>query len=470
MRLMKSNSVVAKTARFLPVILFALCLALCFASDADARGKTRKSSSNPRYAAVIMDAQTGKILHQAYAHKPLAPASLTKMMTLFMAFEAIENGKLHMNKYLTVSQNAINQPPSKLGLKHNTKITVREAIYILITRSANDVAYAMGETISGSHDAFARAMTKRAHELGMKNSYFYNASGLPHAKQKSTAYDMAVLGRALMQHFPQHYHFFKTIRYNYRGRVIETHNNLMRRFDGMDGMKTGYTHASGFNLVSSAVRNNRRVIVSVFGGRTAVSRDNHVADLMNRGFAALDRDQSTTQFASNKQKPAAQAVAVKKAPTPAPIRTAANNNQIRAAQPQAQNPQVQRWVPDGGQVRNLTTTTQPAMAQPAANAQGSAPTNNNSLYQQANYKPGTTTRNWGIQVGAFSSEALSQRALQTVQQQLRSILQQSGAQPMIVPLVTAQGTVYRARIIGLSPQAASQACEQLTDCMAFVQR
>lgn len=448
MRFIKSDLIVAKTTRFLSLVLCVLCIASVFSSQAEANNKTRKSSSNPRYAAVIMDAQTGRILHQAYAHKSLAPASLTKMMTLFMAFEAIENGKLHMNKHLTVSQNAINQPPSKLGLTAKTKITVREAIYILITRSANDVAYAMGETISGSHDQFARAMTKRAHELGMKNSYFYNASGLPHAKQKSTAYDMALLGRAMMQHFPQHYHFFKTIRYNYRGRVIETHNNLMRRFDGMDGMKTGYTHASGFNLVSSAVRNNRRVIVSVFGGRTAVSRDNHVADLMNRGFAALERDQSKTQYAAaTPSKPASQAVNVTKT-----------------------QPTIQRWTPDGGQVRPLVAHTDNTTSQGDHTAPTTAP-----LYQQASYQTHSSqshssTRNWGIQVGAFSTEALSQRALQNVQQQLRPILHQSGAQPLIMPLVTAQGTVYRARIIGLSPQAANQACEQLSDCMAFVQR
>lgn len=448
----------AKTTRFSLVLASILCLSLSFAPHADAKGNTRKSSGNPRYAAVIMDAQSGKILHQAYAHKPLAPASLTKMMTLFMAFEAIENGKLHMNKYLTVSQNAINQPPSKLGLRSNTKITVKEAIYILVTRSANDVAYAMGETISGSQAEFAKAMTKRAHQLGMKNSYFYNASGLPHPQQKSSAYDMAVLGRSLMQYFPQHYHFFKTIRYNYRGQVIETHNNLMRRFDGMDGMKTGYTHASGFNLVSSAVRDNRRVIVSVFGGRTAVSRDNHVAELMNRGFADLGGGRGKTQIASNK-KPAAQVVAIHK---PAPQKSApaisqsTRQSDTSVATVQETTKTTSKWVPDGGTVRPLTVaSTAPAAGNPTS-------------YQNVNYQTHSSTRNWGIQVGAFSSEAMGQRALQSAQQRLGSSLQ--AGQAMLVPLSTAQGTVYRARIIGLSPQTASQACQQLSDCMAFVQR
>lgn len=466
MHILKSIFFVAKTTRFSLLAASVICVALFAAPDAEARGNTRKASSNPRYAAIIMDAQSGKILHQSHAHKQLPPASLTKMMTLFMAFEAIENGKLHMNKYLTVSQNAINQPPSKLGLRRDTKITVKEAIYILVTRSANDVAYAMGETISGSQDAFASAMTKRAHQLGMKNSYFYNASGLPHPKQKSSAYDMAVLGRALMQHFPQHYHFFKTIRYNYRGQVIETHNNLMRRFDGMDGMKTGYTNASGFNLVSSAVRNNRRVIVAVFGGRTAYSRDNHVADLMNRGFAALDRGQMVTQVASVQPKAAAKAVAVQKA-APAVTRSAQRKDQNAVAVRETTKTTSQ-WVPDGGQVRPLNMAASQNAIAPAA----PAPTQqiaNTPTYQPNPYQSHSSTRNWGIQVGAFSSEELGQRALQTAQQQLRPLLQQ-GAQPMIVPLVTAQGTVYRARIIGLSPQTASQACQQLSDCMAFVQR
>lgn len=462
----KTDSSVTKTTRHSLHFLALLCAALflCVALPHNAH-------ANPRYAAVIMDAQSGKVLHQSSPHKSLPPASLTKMMTLFMAFEALENGKLHMNKYLVVSPNAIRQPPSKLGLTAKSQITVKEAIYILVTRSANDVAAAMGETISGSESAFAAAMTKRAHALGMKNTYFYNASGLPHPKQKSSAYDMAVLGRALMQYFPQHYHFFKTIRYNYKGRVIETHNNLMRRFEGMDGMKTGYVNASGFNLVSSAVRNNRRVIVAVFGGRTAVSRDNHVADLMNRGFAMLERGKTNVQYADATKpasKSASKAVSVTQAPTRdthvASVQTRTTTTTKTTPTHATKTATSGTWTPDGGQVRTLTL---PHNAT-ASNAPAVAPAT--GTYQQASYQQHRTAepRNWGIQVGAFSSAVLGQRALQTVQAQLPSLME--GGQAVVVPMTTQRGTVYRARIIGLSPSTANQACNQLTDCMAFVLR
>lgn len=458
---MKMDDAVAKTTRFFHLMRLVVCVVFVVTSiDAHAKPSPRARAQNPRYAMLIMDAQTGKVLAQENADKPLPPASLTKLMTLFMAFEAIENKKLRMDSHLVITPNAISQPPSKLGMTRDEKITVKQAIHILVTRSANDVAMAMAETIGGSQQNFTKMMTARARSLGMKNSVFYNPSGLPNPGQKSTARDMAILGRALMQYFPQHYHVFNTIRFNYKGRTIETHNNLMRRYKGMDGMKTGYTVASGFNLVASAVRDNRRVIVVVFGGRSAVTRDNHVADLMTRGLDQMTGKSGNSQMmvasapkAAAPVKSPAKAVTVKPAPKPAQK----SAQKPATAQTTAAAANRGAWTPDGGSVRPLQAPSQPAPIQQAA-------------YQSATRTAAThDNRNWGIQVGAFNSPVLSQQSVQAAQSKLRDILGGEG-QGMVVPANTAQGTVYRARIIGLSAQNAARACQALNECMAFTTR
>ena len=481
----------AKTTRFYHALLCLLCVLIIFApSESQARGKHRAKAQTPRYASVIMDAQSGRILFQENANQSLPPASLTKMMTLFMTFEALQNGKLYMNKYLDISQNAINQKPSKLGLRLDSKITVKEAIYVLVTRSANDVAMALAETIGGSSANFCQLMTTRAHSLGMKQSYFYNPSGLPQPAQKSSAMDMAILARSLMQYFPQHYHFFNTIRYNYHGQTIETHNNLMRRFPGMDGLKTGYTYASGFNLVASAVRNNRRVIVSVFGGRTAAARDNHVADLMNQGLAQLERSKQTTQIAAAKpvQKTVTTtvtnttvtaatpvttptvppSVAAGKTPLTAQVtKTGTVTRTVAVTKPGTtlaaiaakQAAPQKNWTPDGGQVRTLDLAGTPVARTVTQVMQQPVPV------ATAAGQP----RNWGIQIGAYSDPSLGKQMLQSAQTRLRRVVPEVG-QAIVVPIVTAQGTLYRARIIGLTPQSASRACQEITDCMAFAMR
>lgn len=449
----KMDNAVAKTTRFFHLMRISLCAVMIVTSSAaDARPRQRAQAQNPRYAMVIMDAQSGRILEQENADKPLPPASLTKLMTLFLTFEAIEKGKLSMNSNLVITPNAQRQPPSKLGLRRDEKITINQAIHVLVTRSANDVAMAVAETVGGSQQNFTRMMTARARSLGMKNSVFYNPSGLPNPGQKSSARDMAILGRALMQYFPQHYHVFNTIRFNYKGQVIETHNNLMRRYKGMDGMKTGYTVASGFNLVASAVRNNRRVIVAVFGGRSAYSRDEHVAKLMTRG---LDKLTSGSQIA-NTPKPAAipsrtaakpsAASAVKVTQT-----VTATTTTIQPTPPRNPAADRQAWRPDGGAVKPLSAQL-PASTQPSKTA----------------YVPPATAseKNWGIQVGAYNSAVLSQQSVNNALARLRPHLAGEG-QATVVPVTTAQGTVYRARIIGLSPQNAAKACQVLSECMAF---
>ena len=244
-------------------------------------------AAHARYAAIVVDADTGRILHSENADTQNYPASLTKMMTLFLTFEALKSGQLTMEQELPVSSLAERRSPSKLGLRRGQKIKVKDAIGALVTKSANDVATVLAEAIGGTERKFADQMTERAKALGMNDTVFKNASGLPNRSQLSTAKDMAVLARALLKKYPEYYDNFSKESFTWHGTVHRTHNRLMLRYEGMDGIKTGYTAASGFNLVASAKRNGKRLIAVVFGGKTSRARDNQVAKLLDDGFAGM---------------------------------------------------------------------------------------------------------------------------------------------------------------------------------------
>ena len=241
-----------------------------------------------KYASFVMDAKTGRVLHSVNADTRNYPASLTKMMTLFMLFEAIEQKKVSLNTKMRVSRRATWQPPSRLGLKAGSSIRVEDAIYALVTKSANDVATVVGEALAGSEWEFAKQMTRRAKQIGMNRTSFRNASGLPNRGQLSTARDMAKLGDELWKRFPQYYHYFKTQKWTYKGRTYGNHNKLMKKYDGMDGIKTGYIRASGFNLVTSVNRGGHRLIGVVFGGKTANKRNAIMARILDKSFTSID--------------------------------------------------------------------------------------------------------------------------------------------------------------------------------------
>lgn len=237
------------------------------------------------YAALVMDARTGEVLHARSADRKLHPASLTKMMTLYLAFDAVRTGKLRLDQKVRVSRRAARQVPSKIGLKAGRKVSIRDLIRATAVKSANDAAVALGEAIAGSETAFAKQMTRRARALGMKNTTFRNASGLTHSGQRSTARDMAILGRALFYDYPQYYNLFGRKKTPAYGKMLHsTNRRLLSSYRGADGIKTGYTRAAGFNLVSSAKRGDKRIIAVVFGGKTSRSRNRRVAELLDMGF------------------------------------------------------------------------------------------------------------------------------------------------------------------------------------------
>lgn len=265
-----------------PHLLPALALALALLLPPSAQ-----ALANSKYASIVIDADSGEVLHASNADARKYPASLTKMMTLYMVFDGLSTGKLKLNQSLPVSRHASRQSPSKLGLRPGQSIQLEDAILALVTKSANDVAVVVAEAIGGSERNFATMMTRKAHALGARKTTFRNASGLPDRGQLSTARDMALLAQALIRNHGDYYHYFSTAKFNYGGRTLTTHNRVMLRYKGADGIKTGYISASGFNLVASAKRNGRRIIGVVFGGKSSRSRDAHMVDLLDRGFSRL---------------------------------------------------------------------------------------------------------------------------------------------------------------------------------------
>lgn len=233
-----------------------------------------------KYAAIVVDANTGRVLFEKNSRDARYPASLTKMMTLYLLFEALDAGRVSLDTQIPVSAYAAKRPPSKIGFKPGQSIDVRSAILALAVRSANDVAAAVGEYLGGSEERFAAMMTAKARALGMQSTTFRNASGLPDEGQRTTAHDMAILGMALRRHFPHHYHYFSNREFTFAGKVIRGHNNLLGKVVGADGLKTGYIRASGFNLVTSVGRGGRRIVAVVMGGETAKSRDAHMEELI----------------------------------------------------------------------------------------------------------------------------------------------------------------------------------------------
>ena len=242
------------------------------------------SSAHAKYASFIINENTKRIYHNANADTRNYPASLTKIMTLYLVFDALKSKKISMNSKFKVSKRATRQPPSKLNLSAGSNITVKNAILALVTKSANDVATVIAENLGKSERNFARLMTRKAKKLGMTRTTFRNASGLPNRGQLSTARDMATLGIAIRKNHPKFFKLFKTKSFIYKGIKYTNHNNLLGSYSGTDGIKTGYTNASGFNLVASVERNGQRIIGVVFGGKKARSRDKHMVTLLNKYF------------------------------------------------------------------------------------------------------------------------------------------------------------------------------------------
>ncbi|NJM35651.1 MAG: D-alanyl-D-alanine carboxypeptidase, partial [Rhodomicrobium sp.] len=254
------------------------------AAAADAKKRSKRSHYSPPHAAIVIDAYSGKVLYADNADKPRFPASITKVMTLYILFEQLREGRLTLDTQMPVSAYAASRPPSNLNLKAGGSITVRDAMYALVTKSANDVASVVAEAIGGSEDAFARMMTQKARSMGMTATTFRNASGLPDAAQKTTARDLVTLGRRMLTDFPEQAKIFRTRFFQYGEARYKNHNSLLFSYAGMEGMKTGFTNASGFNLLASCKRHDKHLIAVVLGGRSSGHRNARMRELLNSAW------------------------------------------------------------------------------------------------------------------------------------------------------------------------------------------
>lgn len=291
----------------IPVFLVVCNLQLNMSEAARKKSLTR--TGGPVQTSLIVDGKTGKILHSHNQNVRVYPASLTKVMTLYMLFEALEAGKFSLNDKLHVSPNATRAHPSKLHLKAGEQISVREAILALIVKSANDAAIVVAESIAGSEQKFAKLMNIRAKQLGMKNSFFTNASGWHHPAQKTTPIDLAKLSIAIKRDFPQYYGFFAKTSFKFKGKQINGHNRLTAHYPGAEGLKTGFTNPAGCNLITVATRNGKTLVGVVTGSNKAIARDKKMASLLDKHFGIKNDNlktkkapKSRIKLASNKER------------------------------------------------------------------------------------------------------------------------------------------------------------------------
>jgi D-alanyl-D-alanine carboxypeptidase len=512
--------------------VFSLITAIAVVSvttdPADARARRGKkkavaaSSYSPPYSDIVVDANTGAVLHDTNPDALRHPASLTKIMTLYMLFEQLEAGKITFRTELPVSAHAAAQAPSKLNLKPGQTIAVEDAIKAIVTKSANDVAVVIAEALGGSEEAFCDRMTARAHALGMEKTVYKNASGLPDDRQITTARDQALLGRLINERFPKYYAFFSTPRFYYRGNTIGNHNRLLTRVEGVDGIKTGYTNASGFNLVTSMRREGRHVVAVVLGGRSASSRDEKMRSLITDYIRVASAKRTAPVLAENAprsvtQKIAAAVITPARAdpapvsapaaavplPRPAPaavpvqVAAAAVETMPAAAAPGSNDPiapiavktlQVKPGVPVSLSAPAVTASIPPAPKGPElafadpgpdyrqAGSLGTmtvkhapAPTREpvqaaslaRSVPEAPRAAPAAVPHppGWMIQVGAFDREDEAKSRLSAAQARAKTVL--ADASGFLERVQKGEKTFYRARFAGLGKEQAEAACKYL---------
>ena len=436
-------------------------------------------------AALIIDANTGQDLHVHDADRPLYPASLTKMMTLYIVFDLMEQKRVSTSTKIQITPRCAGMPPSNLELEAGAAIPLREAVLALIVKSANDVACAIGENLAGSEDQFARIMTSKARQLGMHATTFRNASGLPDPAQVTTARDLATLAMRLAHDFPEHYKLFATREFSFNGHTHRSHNGLLHGFEGTDGIKTGYTRASGFNLVSSVRRGQKHVIGVVLGGVTAAQRNSTMRALLTQGLGRakamarpllVRRPAPVAEPARPPEKaPVPRRVAEQPAaPTPTPTPVAARPPVVQAAiLPQKSPPPapVAAVAPAGSGPGRPPATLQDQAAGKAravtavAAAPGLAPVSPGARPAGLGARPAgvpgaaPAAGPFHIQIGAFSNETEAQRQLAAVSGRAGAVV--AGHAPVTVPVAKDNLQFYRARFAGFSEAAAQSACQSL---------
>jgi D-alanyl-D-alanine carboxypeptidase len=421
-----------------------VALALCGATPAGARHWHSAAGPVAAYAPafewIVLDAETGQVLGERNADVQTYPASLTKMMTLYLTFDALNQGRITLDTRFNVSSYAASRAPSKLALEPGDSVPVRDLILGIVTKSANDAAAVLAEGLAGSEANFSRDMTWKARQLGMARTYYANASGLPDPQQQTTARDVARLALSLYHQFPREYRYFATREFDFRGQIVHGHDHLLDWYPGADGIKTGYVNASGFNLATSAVQNGHRLIGVVMGGRTARVRDVQMASLLDQGFAILNRGQPA-QPAGTTLVAAAPPAAAPPPPSPVP-----------AAMPQ-----------QTAAVRQTPATTT-AQATPSEQKPGLLHTALRHLAPVSRAEAAPLSRqtsdgdDWAIQIGAFRAPAAAAHAAHEV----AHLAVARGKPHQILPPARAERQrLYRARLLHFTEKSAQAACAEL---------
>lgn len=473
------------------------------------------------FSAIVVDANSGRALYSRAEHELRHPASVTKVMTLYLLFEQLEKGRLRLDSPLMISQHAAAQAPSKLGLRPGQTISVDNAIKAVVTKSANDIACAIAENVAGDEHSFAQMMTRKAHALGMRNTNYENASGLPDPNQVTTAYDLALLGRAIQERFPRYYRYFSTPSFAYNGALHRNHNHLLGQVEGMDGIKTGYTRASGFNLLTSVRRRGHHIVAVVMGGKTAYTRDRIMAGLIEEHIdggssvrtaaavsedpraaeaqeqLAYERTQRAERAAERAQQIAAERLAYAEpqeepAGQPEPFDRRLNAPAPAAAVPpqeSAERPAVRPAFVSGGQKRTADDRDEERKgASPSAKARaGATPVaardgSTTSGTRKIEVTPVSTTPSavrggsaksqlakadaarpgrpgWMIQIGATDDQEKANQLLVRARSQLQGF--PATAKAFTEKVQRGTETLYRARFAGLEEDTAQSACKAL---------
>ena len=454
------------------------------------------AQANPKFSAMTVDARNGKVLFSENADAVRHPASLTKMMTLYVLFQDLQSGKLNLNSPIRMSARAAGMAPSKLGVKPGQSITVETAIRALVVKSANDVAAAVAENLSGSEKDFAQRMTRTARAMGMSRTTFANASGLPNPRQVTSARDMATLGLRLMRDFPQYYPYFRTRSFTYAGRTVKGHNRLLGTYEGTDGIKTGYINASGFNLVTSVRRGDKRLVGVVLGGRTGASRDAYMKQMLSGYFGKAKGGKTIAAIAGSSK-----GVITANEPTVVasqPVEDAKGTRKFAASKrlkkqdsseetAAAAEPIEEGDTEDGGiaglaaqasaetgtgeQIEEMPQPTPSPDAGTGALVSAEAPfkvkTPSEQLADQAQVASISAVQaDWFINLGDYATKNDAQAILQLMRKRSPDMLTGKTAQTV---MVEKKGKVtYRARFAGFDQPAASSACmtirKQKTPC------
>ena len=460
--------------------------------------------SSPAFSAIVVDANSGRTLYSADENGLRHPASITKVMTLYLLFEQLDSGAMTLRTQIPISEHAASQEPSKLGLLPGDSISVDDAIKAVVTRSANDIAVAIAEAVGQSESNFADMMTRKAHALGMTNTLYRNASGLPNDEQVTTARDLTILGRSLEERFPRYFRYFSTAQFDFDGEIIGNHNHLLGRIDGVDGIKTGYTRASGFNLLTSVHRDGRSLLAVVMGGRSAAGRDRIMANLIGDHIAEASTAHTATAVADASRAETTEPRDVPVAAPPARARPTvvaeakfervsaatraanaagegddgAGDEETAAPQPMVQGSTL---APRAAQptAADLGLLKSPPSAKPSAKIQArlaaagalvmpplGRPENSaddeqrpGRASQQDEDSDGPGPRGWMIQIGAPDNLAKANALLSRALERNRSTL--ASAKPLTEKVRKGDATLYRARFAGLDSASAEAACRSL---------